>query len=124
MSDAPAVKKKFSEKGLEFIDWLLGRYPDKQAALLPVLRLAEEEFGNIDNDSVMLVAETLELSPGYVWGVLTFYTTTAGRATANTCCRSAAPCPARSGGAGISSTVSRRSLGSRRARPQRTASSR
>ena len=74
MSDAPAVKKKFSNKGLEFIDWLLGRYPDKQAALLPVLRLAEEEFGNIDNDSVMLVAETLELSPGYVWGVLTFYT--------------------------------------------------
>ena len=74
MSDAPAVKKKFSNKGLEFIDWLLGRYPNKQAALLPVLRLAEEEFGNIDNDSVMLVAETLELSPGYVWGVLTFYT--------------------------------------------------
>ena len=74
MSDAPAVKKKFSNKGLEFIDWLLGRYPEKQAALLPVLRLAEEEFGNIDNDSVMLVAETLELSPGYVWGVLTFYT--------------------------------------------------
>ena len=74
MSDAPAVKKKFSNKGLEFIDWLLGRYPNKQAALLPVLRLAEEEFGNIDNDSVMLAAETLELSPGYVWGVLTFYT--------------------------------------------------
>ena len=39
-----------------------------------MLRLAEEEFGNIDNDSVMLAAETLELSPGYVWGVLTFYT--------------------------------------------------
>jgi len=74
MSDTPQVKKEFSKKGLEFIDWLLGRYPDKQAALLPVLRLAEEEFGNIDDDSVMLVAETLDLSPGYVWGVLTFYT--------------------------------------------------
>ena len=47
MSDAPAVKKKFSNKGLEFIEWLLGRYPNKQAALQPVLRLAEEEFGNL-----------------------------------------------------------------------------
>tara|TARA_Y100000758_G_scaffold274214_1_gene217975 strand:- start:42 stop:536 length:495 start_codon:yes stop_codon:yes gene_type:complete len=74
MSDTPIEKKVFSQKAGEFIEWLLGRYPDKQAALLPVLRLAEEEFGNIDDASVMLVAETLELSPGYVWGVLTFYT--------------------------------------------------
>ena len=74
MSDTPIEKKVFSQKAGEFIEWLLGRYPDKQAALLPVLRLAEEEFGNIDDASVMLVAKTLELSPGYVWGVLTFYT--------------------------------------------------
>ena len=74
MSDTPIEKKVFSQKAGEFIEWLLGRYPDKQAALLPVLRLAEEEFGNIDDASVLLVAETLELSPGYVWGVLTFYT--------------------------------------------------
>ena len=74
MSNTPTGKKVFSKKAGEFIEWLLGRYPDKQAALLPVLRLAEEEFGNIDDASVLLVAETLELSPGYVWGVLTFYT--------------------------------------------------
>ena len=74
MSDTPIEKKVFSQKAGEFIEWLLGRYPNKQAALLPVLRLAEEEFGNIDDASVMMVAKTLELSPGYVWGVLTFYT--------------------------------------------------
>ena len=74
MSSAPTEKKVFSKKAGKYIEWLLGRYPDKQAALLPVLRLAEEEFGNIDDASVLLVAETLELSPGYVWGVLTFYT--------------------------------------------------
>ena len=74
MSSAPIEKKVFSQKAGEFIEWFLGRYPNKQAALLPVLRLAEEEFGNIDDASVMLVAETLDLSPGYVWGVLTFYT--------------------------------------------------
>ena len=74
MSGTPIEIKLFSKKAREFIEWLLGRYPNKQAALLPVLRLAEEEFGNIDDSSVMLVADTLDLSPGYVWGVLTFYT--------------------------------------------------
>ncbi len=65
MSNTPTGKKVFSKKACEFIEWLLGRYPDKQAALLPVLRLAEEEFGNIDDASVLLVAETLELSQQY-----------------------------------------------------------
>ena len=74
MSGTPIEIKLFSKKAREFIEWLLGRYPNKQAALLPVLRLAEEEFGNIDDSSVMLVADTLDLSPGYVWGVLTWPT--------------------------------------------------
>jgi NADH-quinone oxidoreductase subunit E len=70
---SPATRE-FSAAAARRIDWLLTRYPNKQAALLPVLRLAEEEFGNIDGESVRLVARTLDLSPGYVWGVLTFYT--------------------------------------------------
>ena len=41
MSSTPIEKKVFSQKAGEFIEWLLGRYPNKQAALLPVLRLAE-----------------------------------------------------------------------------------
>ena len=80
MSGTPIEIKLFSKKAREFIEWLLGRYPNKQAALLPVLRLAEEEFGNIDDSSVMLVADTLDLSP--------------------------APCPARSGAATRSSAGS------------------
>ena len=31
MSDTSTEKKMFSKKGCEFIEWLLGRYPDKQA---------------------------------------------------------------------------------------------
>jgi len=66
--------REFSDAGKKHVAWLLTRYPDPQAALLPVLRLAEEEFTNIDSPAVLLVARTLDLSPGYVWGVLTFYT--------------------------------------------------
>jgi NADH-quinone oxidoreductase subunit E len=46
----------------------------KEAALLPALRLAEEEFGTIDNGAVMCVAKAVGVSPGHVHGVLTFYT--------------------------------------------------
>ena len=70
--EAPA--RRFSAAASRRVEWLLTRYPEKTAALLPVLRLAEEEFGNIDPAAVRLVAETLGLSPGYVHGVLTFYT--------------------------------------------------
>ena len=66
--------REFSQAGKEHVEWLLTRYTDKVAALLPVLRLAEEEFGVIDNPAVMLVARTIGVSPGYVFGVLTFYT--------------------------------------------------
>ena len=69
-----SVEKGFSPKARKKIAWLLTRYPEKQAALLPVLRLAEEEFGNIDGEAVLLVAKNLDLSPGLVYGVLTFYT--------------------------------------------------
>ena len=68
------TRREFSETGMKRVQWLLTRYPNRQAALLPVLRLAEEEFENIDGAAVQLVARTLDLSPGYVWGVLTFYT--------------------------------------------------
>ena len=70
---APA-EREFSEAGKKHVEWLITRYPNKQEALLPVLRLAEEEFENIDGPAVRLVAKSLDLSPGYVWGVLTFYT--------------------------------------------------
>ena len=68
------TEREFSKAAQKRVNWLLTRYPDRQAALLPVLRLAEEEFTNIDSAAVRLVASTLDLSPGYVWGVLTFYT--------------------------------------------------
>ncbi len=72
--DGTPLEAAFPPEARKHIDWLLARYPNKQAALLPVLRLAEETFENIDDAAILLVAKTLGLSPGYVYGVLTFYT--------------------------------------------------
>ena len=53
---------------------LLGRYPTKQAALLPTLRLVEREFGEVSPDGLKLAARLLDLAPAFVYGVFTFYT--------------------------------------------------
>lgn len=59
-------KKKFEE--------ILTHYPTKQAALLPTLWMAQEEFGYISQDAMEYVASLLDLSPAHVYGVTTFYT--------------------------------------------------
>lgn len=64
----------FSAKAEERFRRLLTRYPTKQAALLPTLWIAQEEWGWISREAVDTVASRLELSPAFVWGVVTFYT--------------------------------------------------
>ena len=66
--------KLFEGEYLERFDKILTRYPDKQAALLPALALAQELRGYVSAESMDRVAELLELSPAYVRGVTTFYT--------------------------------------------------
>ncbi len=56
------------------IDRILARYPTKQAALLPVLWVAQETWGWISREAAEEVARLLELPPAHVDGVLTFYT--------------------------------------------------
>jgi NADH-quinone oxidoreductase E subunit len=53
---------------------ILTRYPNKQAALLPTLGLAQEVRGHVSAETMDRVAELLDLSPAYVRGVTTFYT--------------------------------------------------
>src|SRR5262249_5604546 len=56
------------------IERILTRYPTKQAALLPVLWVAQETWGWISKEAAEEVARILELTPAHVDGVLTFYT--------------------------------------------------
>ncbi|MFN0057345.1 MAG: NADH-quinone oxidoreductase subunit NuoE [Planctomycetota bacterium] len=65
---------KFSTSGMKQYEWLLTRYPTKEAALLPTLRIAETEFGNLGPDQLRYVAELMGIPPARVYGVFTFYT--------------------------------------------------
>jgi NADH-quinone oxidoreductase E subunit len=65
---------EFSPQSRQQIDRLLSQYPNRQAALLPVLHVAQDQFGHLPDEALELVAKTLELAPAHVYGVITFYT--------------------------------------------------
>lgn len=64
----------FSAQAQERVKMILGRYPYKRAALLPVLHLAQEEFSYISPAVEEYVASLLDLTPAQVHEVVTFYT--------------------------------------------------
>lgn len=68
--DAPLFEGPYRER----FEKILGRYPEKRPALLPVLNLAQELRGHLSPETMGRVAQLLELDPAYVRGVATFYT--------------------------------------------------
>ena len=64
---------KFSEEAQKEFDRLIQRYPVKQAAMLPVLHLAQREWGHITPEVMVYVAELLDVPPIKVRDVVTFY---------------------------------------------------
>ena len=80
--DNPYAKDRFPDpqKSVEFpeevrkrFDYILTRYPTKEAALLPTLHLVQETWGYIAPEAVHYVSELLDLSPATVFGVVSFY---------------------------------------------------
>ena len=69
-----AYQPVFTGRTLERLREVLGRYPTKQAALLPALWLVQGARGWISDRNMAEVAEVLGLTPAYVKGVVTFYT--------------------------------------------------
>ena len=65
---------EFKPEVMEEINKLLERYPTREAALLPVLHIAQREFGHVSPDAEAEVARVLELPQPRVHGVATFYT--------------------------------------------------
>jgi len=53
---------------------ILGRYPTKMAACIPLLHLCQEQNGWISEEVINFVAHKLDLPPVHVKGVVTFYT--------------------------------------------------
>ena len=63
---SPATLAKYRE--------ILARYPQRQAALLPTLWLAQQEFGWLSEEALAYVADLMELPAARVAGVASFYT--------------------------------------------------
>ncbi len=64
----------FSEEALAEYREILGRYPQRRAALMPVLWLAQREFGWLSPEVQAYVAGLMELPLAWVEGVVSFYT--------------------------------------------------
>jgi len=64
----------FSPAQLARVRELQALYPERRAALLPVLHLAQETFGYISLEVELYVAALFELAPAHVHEVVTFYT--------------------------------------------------
>ncbi|NOR14198.1 MAG: NADH-quinone oxidoreductase subunit NuoE [Candidatus Aminicenantes bacterium] len=68
------MSPEFSENTKNAIAEVISHYPNKEAALLPILHLAQKEQGFISSSTEKQVAKILEISPAKVHEVVTFYT--------------------------------------------------
>jgi NADH-quinone oxidoreductase subunit E len=69
-----SAKSALSTHLLEEIRALPAKYPQPRSAVMPALDLAQEELGHLTPEAMSEVATALQLDPGYVEGVATFYT--------------------------------------------------
>jgi NADH-quinone oxidoreductase E subunit len=68
--EVPTLSDAAERRAQEF----KGAYPKSRSAVMPLLYIAQEELGFIDQRAVEWVAARLDLPPVQVWEVATFYT--------------------------------------------------
>jgi NADH-quinone oxidoreductase subunit E len=68
------MSPEFSEQTRKKLEEVIARYPQKRAALLPILHLVQKEIGYISGAEEKQVADLLEIKPIQVREVVTFYT--------------------------------------------------
>jgi len=64
---------RLSESNLRIAHELIGRYPRKKSALIPLLHLAQEQDGYVADDAMEHLAELVDITPAEVLGTCTFY---------------------------------------------------
>lgn len=63
------IKDKYADE----IQGILAKYPIKRSAVLPLLYIAQDEYGHLNIDHIQEVADILELPYTDVYEVVTFY---------------------------------------------------
>lgn len=58
----------------EDINHHLAKYPDKRSAVMPLLYIAQEEYGHITPEAIEEIASILDLDVTHVKGIVGFYT--------------------------------------------------
>ena len=64
---------KFSLETLGEFEKLVAEYPVPEAALVPVLALAQREFGTLSPEAIAYVSDLMKLPRARVYGTATFY---------------------------------------------------
>ncbi len=62
------------DKYRQDIDAILTKYPDKRSAILPLLYIAQKEYGYCTDDGIREVAEIAGVEPTHVRSIVGFYT--------------------------------------------------
>jgi NADH-quinone oxidoreductase subunit E len=52
---------------------IIGRYPKKKSALIPLVHLSQEQNGYVTEEAMRHVAELVEVTPAEVYGTASFY---------------------------------------------------
>ena len=63
-----------AEKYANQIETTFAKYPDKRSAVMPLLHLAQQEYGWVSPDGIKEVAELCEMDPTQVRSIAGFYT--------------------------------------------------
>ncbi|MCU0512169.1 MAG: NADH-quinone oxidoreductase subunit NuoE [Anaerolineae bacterium] len=56
------------------IQWHLSKYPDKRSAVMPLLYIAQEEYGYVSQEGILEVAQLCDMDPTQVKSIAGFYT--------------------------------------------------
>src|SRR5512145_533797 len=65
-----AIAEKYAKR----IETAFSKYPDKRSAVMPLLYLAQEEYGWVSPEGIAEVAELCEMDPTQVKSIAGFYT--------------------------------------------------
>ena len=64
----------FGEEIKKRVDEIKSRYPQPRSAVMPLIYIAQEEIGHINEEAILWVAEQVDMAPVHVRELVTFYT--------------------------------------------------
>ena len=56
------------------VEYHLGKYPDKRSAVMPLLFIAQEEYGYLTDEAIADISKIVDLDVTHIRGMIGFYT--------------------------------------------------